>query len=840
MAPSNPPEGAGSPSSGTPAADRKGSGSVKRARQLLEAGVRPERSSSPVPKPPPILIRNVNQQMKWPLRESSQQPYPPNHHPRYMVPRGPPPRAPPPQRPQRPGEVSSQVPSPSVYTARSSQDNARRPTQPSSHPHPNQPPSRPQTSDDIPASPVSTTSTTLGGSIATDELFRRSGCSSTPSVPDVPPFPPPPPEPQYDPRRRTAGLVPPPNARRGQRARRSSVSPIPEENPDPRNTLGSLASSRAMPSSWGSGLAESEILGAYLDVESDSDDDYDSDNHSNHNDDNSESLVRSASLGKRGKPTMRTFQKPGTASDANAETQSNNTKQDESATAAGAAVGAIVAGVAAHPQTLRPPTPERKGSASTASSDGSTKGVDPEKPPIVQDESVYSAMNEKKEDLPMAAPTMSDNRPGGRKPPRLDMGAVRNAEARGSLSSLTELIRRATKLASNLDRGRTASRADLVDGDFKGAFGPRHRNSGSLSDILASFPPPGLSTPDETGRQSWPVFFGRSNLRHIEPLSSNEDGPDSNRRRARCCGMPKWVFIFFCTIVFILVVLAIVLPVVLVAVPNAASRDHPTCAETVPCHNGGVSVSSGSECSCVCSNGYMGPQCTINGDGSCITAEVSNSSMTRNATMGSALPSLFQQSEDKFGMDLDPITLMALFSVNNISCKTENALVSFSQVNTGSSSNSRRSLLAGDDGESSEFPSPSVWSEEPTAVLEERAVATMNGILYDDGGTPKASEDKDAKATQTTSTSTIPTATPTANSSPSSNSSSVVPVAVVEFSQVSVLYILQRTGSLNAAMSAESRIESYLTLTSSGDLGTLEVDSFSLDFSKKTIHRSGE
>lgn len=220
-----------------------------------------------------------------------------------------------------------------------------------------------------------------------------------------------------------------------------------------------------MPSSWGSGLAESEILGAYLDVESDSDDDYDHDNHSDHNDDNCEALVRSASLGKRGKPTMRTFQKPGTTPDPNAETQSNYTKQDESAAAAGAVVGGIIAGVAADQQTLRPPTSERKGSASTASSDGSTKGVDPEKPPIVQDESVYIAMNEKEEDLPMAAPTMSDIRPGARKPPRLDMGAVRNAEARGSLSSLTDLIRRATKLASNLDRGRTASRTDLLDGD---------------------------------------------------------------------------------------------------------------------------------------------------------------------------------------------------------------------------------------------------------------------------------------------------------------------------------------------------------------------------------------
>jgi hypothetical protein len=41
-----------------------------------------------------------------------------------------------------------------------------------------------------------------------------------------------------------------------------------------------------------------------------------------------------------------------------------------------------------------------------------------------------------------------------RRPPRLDMDAVRDAEARGSLTSLPDLIRRATKLAAMMDRGK--------------------------------------------------------------------------------------------------------------------------------------------------------------------------------------------------------------------------------------------------------------------------------------------------------------------------------------------------------------------------------------------------
>lgn len=67
--------------------------------------------------------------------------------------------------------------------------------------------------------------------------------------------------------------------------------------------------------------------------------------------------------------------------------------------------------------------------------------------------------------LPGPMPTMSIRRPGARRPPRLDMNAVRDAEARGSLTSLSDLIRRATRLATNLDHGRTASRNDVLNGN---------------------------------------------------------------------------------------------------------------------------------------------------------------------------------------------------------------------------------------------------------------------------------------------------------------------------------------------------------------------------------------
>jgi hypothetical protein len=55
---------------------------------------------------------------------------------------------------------------------------------------------------------------------------------------------------------------------------------------------------------------------------------------------------------------------------------------------------------------------------------------------------------------------------GLKRPPKLDIDAVREMEARGSITSLPDLIRRATRLAAMMDRGkRPASRFDNLN-DF--------------------------------------------------------------------------------------------------------------------------------------------------------------------------------------------------------------------------------------------------------------------------------------------------------------------------------------------------------------------------------------
>ena len=71
-----------------------------------------------------------------------------------------------------------------------------------------------------------------------------------------------------------------------------------------------------------------------------------------------------------------------------------------------------------------------------------------------------------------------------RRPPKLDINAVRDAEARGSLTSLPDLIKRATKLATMIDRGkRPGSRLNNLN-DFDDIDLAREKEAGGMSSDL--------------------------------------------------------------------------------------------------------------------------------------------------------------------------------------------------------------------------------------------------------------------------------------------------------------------------------------------------------------------
>jgi hypothetical protein len=129
----------------------------------------------------------------------------------------------------------------------------------------------------------------------------------------------------------------------------------------------------------------------------------------------------------------------------------------------------------------------------------------------------------------------------------------------------------------------------------------------------------------------------------------------------------------------------------------------------------------------------------------------------------------------------------------------------------------------------------------PTPVLAPRAEATVNGILYEDAA-PSMSATKQDHAPDSPATATAtkinfqPSSTAEASAAASTATATAIPSRVVEFSQVAVLYILQKTGSLNSAMASGDHIQEYLVDSyTNATHPSMKEGAFTLDFENLTI-----
>jgi hypothetical protein len=326
---------------------------------------------------------------------------------------------------------------------------------------------------------------------ASSPLSPASRPSTISSVGTIPDFPLPMPGPMTPGAvRRSANLGPPPSARRGASSYYSNVSyvsPIPEESLRTQPSHGSYASSAAIPAGW----RDSDPNFNYYDEEYVDDDLIREDaipeegresRESNLDDGDERGLVRHASLGRRGKPSVITTR----SSDHKPSPQGGkNLGKAMDAAAIGTAVGTAISGpgpkvitedligdvdsplasgtglIDRTPSTCSVPT---LGKSSTPTEE---LPAVPSFNPMLLDARIGKILNG-------GSGTQSESSPGLernfsrlsaiRKPLRLDIDAVRDAEARGSLTSLPDLIRRATRLAAMMDKGkRPGSRLALND-----------------------------------------------------------------------------------------------------------------------------------------------------------------------------------------------------------------------------------------------------------------------------------------------------------------------------------------------------------------------------------------
>ena len=475
---------------------QRGGGSVRRARERVEAGVatqdvRPGFSGGEHHQRYPQNTPR-SQEPEWPLVSGDDGVRKRNNSPTGERSLG---RGSAPQRPPRPSYV------PSILDP--SQRHGNTPVL--QHRQPLGQPSRPQDPvqgnswDSNYASnrrePGTPGTTGTGFSANSGSLSRPSTSSSVGSIPEFPvpalPYSAPPQQ-----TRRGANLGPPPSSRRGASSyysQSSYVTPIIEEQYEHgHNNHGSYASSHVIPTSWGDdGSPEFYTPG---EEEEDAINEDGRESRSTDHDESSD-LVRKASLGKRHKPSLTTIRSTDLDNEEGSAAENatgvkggseNPSLVSRAAVAAGAAGGAFVTGLGAtkeersglnhdrdNGRTAFLDTPSSSESSinknfdnltaeSAAAHSDARAAEDPRVRQILGGLEKGGAI---KAGTPSPLPSSPPDQNGKamKRPNRLNIDTVKEAESRGSLTSLPDLIRRATRLASNLDRGRTASRLVMLD-----------------------------------------------------------------------------------------------------------------------------------------------------------------------------------------------------------------------------------------------------------------------------------------------------------------------------------------------------------------------------------------
>ena len=872
--------------------EKSPAGSVKRARERAAAGLPPERPQMP-PYPTPLSVktspRRSPHQGTSPT-ERVQYPQFPSHRSRHgqrspsnlplassgsknspASPVSPQDntqtspiqernvgRGPPPQRPPRPNVVPPMLqstgykhnePPPLQYRKAPAQENSPRNYWEENYSDPISS-GRPVTS--------STTSTRTSPSTGSVPEFPRA-----PAAPLMPPYQPPP--------RRNLG--PPPSARKGGSSyysQTSFVAPIPEEMSE---THSSYASSTVMPESWADGPPE-YYMSAGIDEEEEEDDgpEGNSGRASSAGDhDDASGLVRkggntrtrsldtveSEDESDKGSHSMQELDwqarqderwRPGLVGAADTDPigrhnfRGNTRLHPYSGYESDATFLDSPTGDSPMPRALKttnlptsnayfgtPPSPESP--------------VDPRVDQILGHLEKGGALASSGTASPLTAPSATGK--GTKRPPNLNLKATK--EGRDSASSLPELIRRATKLASNLDRGRTASRIGMLDmlnakekeKESKERAGQGSRN-GSISDILAAFPSPSPTTATGQRPSGWPTPSprGKSNLSRAQTVnySSTTDHRDKNRR---CCGMPVWAFLLLLIILLLLVAAAVIIPVTLIVLPRQHKNNAPTsatCQASNPCGNSGTSVVIDKTCRCICANGFTGFTCNTVGDGSCTTSDIpatSNSDAYQNSTLGSDIPRILTTASSKYSIPITPYVLLSLFSVSNLSCSSENALVTFNLHSQ------RRDLdlpLLSFEAHYHHRPRildleellarPTRTHHHPSHALEVREVAqTSNDIIF---AAPTGEF--------------APSATPSAPVS--SNDQKTITPTVLDFARTAVLFIFQETSSLDTTSQALSRLQATLSNgktfdpsdTSAGGNVTVDLSALTVGFGNGTLY----
>lgn len=346
--------------------------------------------------------------------------------------------------------------------------------------------------------------------------------------------------------------------------------------------------------------------------------------------------------------------------------------------------------------------------------------------------------------------------------------------------------------------------------------------------MLAAFPPPGQPQGDTQSRGSWfrtgswPLVPGQrdgTNSRSTRRGMTPSDEPPTKQRR-RCCGLPVWAFVVVLLLMICIIVAAVVVPLEFFVLKNwgnhnkSSESDLSRCQSTLNCQNGGTNVIPQGVCSCICTNGFTGSDCSAGGSDGCTTTDLASLDGTtiNNVTLGKAIPRLIQGANTNFSIPLSGTAILAKLNTGDLSCMAQNSLVTFDghSIRIGAASSPVESKeekleVAGEKREATSSVSVITVSQgeaEATLVVD---VGTPSGFAPTDGG---ASATAEPTATRTTGDGDEPSITAAPTGKPTDDF--IVTEEVLDFARVAVLYVLQEE-NIDSAGTAQTKLQAFFS-----------------------------
>ncbi|KAI1007132.1 hypothetical protein K3495_g1095 [Podosphaera aphanis] len=397
------------------------------------------------------------------------------------------------------------------------------------------------------------------------------------------------------------------------------------------------------------------------------------------------------------------------------------------------------------------------------------------------------------------------------------------ADSRWSSTSLPDLILRATRLASLIDRGKRPG-SNVYD-NYNCEKGVENGNYEQ-----DQIHPPQLDTSDAAARFSPTEPARQSEVGHSDSLPTTPSTRQRKVRPQKYCCLPYRVFIALLTLPVIIILAAVFVPLTLFVFTKQRSVTIPSridalnsCAMSsiTSCQNGGSSILlEDDSCGCLCTNGFDGRTCTTSITSlGCINSTIAG----EPESMGSSIERLIIDAKSNFSIPLDTRMILSRFNTANISCAAENSLVTFN-------GRSFRIDYPNIPLENIRSPRKIRNDVDPTPNLRIEIFSDSSLDLRDT--LPSA-----AQPTSTTAITDSPTPITPEPDPPKFSPNEVT----LDFARVATLYILQET-SLREAIDAQTSFQRFFnglsfladsaqnfTLSSSGKQITVNIVMGSLD-----------